>query len=707
MRRRSFLRTGLAAGGFAAACAAGRRAPLRELLAQGAPAERPVKRVLLIAKCHLDVGFIQTQAQVMRKYFEVYFPLAMQTAEQMRATGDRYVWTTGSWLLYEYLEQASAAERKEVEAAIARGDIDWHALPFNWQTEMIDRSMVNGAMGFSKTLDQRFGHTTTGAKMTDVPGHARGIIAPLEAAGVRMLDVGVNAASTPPDVPDVFLWKDPQGHSLAMLYHRHDYGSTLEIPGTDVAIAVEVRTDNSGPHTPAEIHATYARLRAQYPGATITACGLSAAATEIDRVRDRLPVVTEEIGDTWIYGVASDPVKVSRYREVARLRKAWIAQGQFATADATDLALLRRLLLAPEHTWGTDTKSYVDDDHYRPADLDKVLGQKNYQTMALSWQEKRDDIDAGITALPEALRMEAVARLAALAPREPRTDGMQVHDAAQPLVGKHYSLRMDPQSGAVVSLVAHGTGNDLASVTHSLALLTYQTLSAEEYAAYQAAYLKTHADWAPKDFGKPGIEAFGAVSQQWHPRVRQCWSARGAAEDRLVVELAMDDAAALATGNTAWPTRMYYEWTLPHAVPQVELTVSTFGKVANRMPEAMWLGFRPRGSGMEGGLGAEAWTLEKVDAPVGALDVIRGGGRSMHAVTNTVTYRPRAGGGMVLRTLDAPLVAVGECSPLNFSLEQPTLAGGVHVGLFNNAWGTNYIQWASGDWRYRFVLEGV
>ena len=29
--------------------------------------------------------------------------------------------------------------------------------------------------------------------------------------------------------------------------------------------------------------------------------------------------VTQEIGDTWIYGVPSDPLKVARYREVARL----------------------------------------------------------------------------------------------------------------------------------------------------------------------------------------------------------------------------------------------------------------------------------------------------------------------------------------------------------------------------------------------------
>src|SRR5690242_9955975 len=66
-----------------------------------------VKRVLVMFKCHLDVGFIDTQAAVIRKYFEQHFPKAIQIADTLRRSGEeRYVWTTGSWLLYEYLEQA-------------------------------------------------------------------------------------------------------------------------------------------------------------------------------------------------------------------------------------------------------------------------------------------------------------------------------------------------------------------------------------------------------------------------------------------------------------------------------------------------------------------------------------------------------------------------------------------------------------------------
>ncbi len=101
---------------------------------------------------------------------------------------------------------------------------------------------------------------------------------------------------------------------------------------------------------------------------------------------------TGEIGDTWIHGVASDPLKVARYREVARLRQNWIAQGKFAVGDATDVALLRHLLLEVEHTWGTDTKTWLDFDHYTPSDLAPMLDTKNYKVVQFSWQEKRQDL---------------------------------------------------------------------------------------------------------------------------------------------------------------------------------------------------------------------------------------------------------------------------------------------------------------------------
>ena len=340
MKRRSFLE-GLFAASALRPLAAAPFVPQEPAPAAPDPA---VKRVLVMFKCHLDVGFVDTQANVIRKYFDVYYPQAIRTAAALRQAGeDRYVWTTGSWLLYEYLERAAGADRKRMEQAVAAGDIAWHAIPFTWQTELMDRSLISGALGLSHSLDRRFGRVTTGSRMTDVPGHTRALVAPLVEHGVKLLNIGVNSASTPPDVPDIFDWKDPEGHSITVVYHPHDYGGIVRVPGSDLALAMEMRNDNSGPHTVEEIHKIYAGLRRQFPNAKVQASNLSEIANAVEPYRGGFPVVTAEIGDTWIYGVPSDPLKVARYRELARLRTEWIAGRKLAPGDAADLALSAQL----------------------------------------------------------------------------------------------------------------------------------------------------------------------------------------------------------------------------------------------------------------------------------------------------------------------------------------------------------------------------
>ncbi len=135
MKRRDFVKT-MTAVGTGLLLRPGSFAVQAQEAAEPDPS---VKRVMVMFKCHFDAGFIDTQANVVHKYFDQYFPHAIEIAHAANAGGKRrYVWTTGSWLLFEYLEQASAENRKTMEQAIHRGDIAWHALPFTWQTEMLE-----------------------------------------------------------------------------------------------------------------------------------------------------------------------------------------------------------------------------------------------------------------------------------------------------------------------------------------------------------------------------------------------------------------------------------------------------------------------------------------------------------------------------------------------------------------------------------------
>jgi hypothetical protein len=179
--------------------------------------------------------------------------------------------------------------------------------------------------------------------------------------------------------------------------------------------------------------------------------------------------------------------------------------------------------------------------------------------------------------------------------------------------------------------------------------------------------------------------------------VKGYWHEPGPGHQRIVTQLAIEDASTDARKLVAWPQSIWMELLVYEDQPLINISLTTFGKVANRMPEAMWFSFFPVWQP------GQAWSLTKVDQAVDPLDVVEGGGRRMHAVSENLTCRCGAEE-LHLRTLDAPLAAFAPQSPLNFSKALPDPRQGVHLGLYNNAWGTNYPQWASGDWRYRFSL---
>ncbi|MBN1639714.1 MAG: DUF5054 domain-containing protein, partial [Anaerolineae bacterium] len=377
-----------------------------------------IKTVHLVFKTHLDVGFTDLAAQVVRQYFDSFIPGALALADEMRARGgpERFVWTTGSWLIYEYLEQASTAERRRMEAAIALGDIAWHALPFTAASEAMSADLFRFGLSLSQRLDARYGRQTIAAKMTDVPGHTRAIVPLLAEAGVRMLHIGVNPASSAPDVPPAFVWRAPGGEEVVVLYSAGSYGTLHVIEGLDDALFIAHTNDNLGPPPVDNVVAIFEQVAAQFPGAEVRASTLDAFARVVWPARAALPVVTNEVGDSWIYGLGSDPIKVAQYRELLRLRETWLARG--VDPDALD-AFTRHLMLIPEHTWGLDEKVYLGDYvSYAPADLAKARDRdrvaedaipsefadfrrwakpdNTFSRFAASWQEQREYITMAV-----------------------------------------------------------------------------------------------------------------------------------------------------------------------------------------------------------------------------------------------------------------------------------------------------------------------
>ncbi len=57
---------------------------------------------------------------------------------------------------------------------------------------------------------------------------------------------------------------------------------------------------------------------------------------------------------------------------------------------------------------------------------------------------------------------------------------------------------------------------------------------------------------------------------------------------------------------------------IPKAEPVMKIAFYCFGKIANRLPEAMWLTFQPDGTE------SKNWTMEKSDYQLSPLSVVKG-----------------------------------------------------------------------------------
>ena len=77
-----------------------------------------------------------------------------------------------------------------------------------------------------------------------------------------------------------------------------------------------------------EILAYYEILRAEFPGAQIVGSTFDAYIEALTPFKDKVPIETMEIGDTWIQGIASDPRKMAEYRAVRRVMKQCLATGK-------------------------------------------------------------------------------------------------------------------------------------------------------------------------------------------------------------------------------------------------------------------------------------------------------------------------------------------------------------------------------------------
>lgn len=636
-----------------------------------------MKEIIILFKTHLDLGFTDMAETVYRRYMTEYIPAALRLAKQTRGKQERFVWTVGSWLFQQY--RTFTGDSPELEEAVSCGDIRWHGLPFTTHTEYMTPELFAYGLSLSQGLDRRYGTHTIAAKMTDVPGHTRAMVPLLAKAGVRFLHIGVNPASTVPAVPALFWWQAPGGERVLTMYNG-DYGELTPIGDSGTAVYFAHTGDNRGPQDVEQIQKVYEQLRAQFPEALLRAGTLEDVA-EVALRQDGLPVVTGEIGDTWIHGTGTDPAKTSAFRGLLRLAKELPEEAREAVYEA--------LLPVPEHTWGLDEKTHLSKTYavdfkgehgfFDRDTFEKERPSARFRLMERSWQEQRQYVRNGCAAFPEKMRAQAEDILAQVSRQPADLNGAQAITPGEPLKIGAFTVAVDP-SGALCRL--EWGGRTWADETHPLFRFLYEVFSEKEYDRFREQYVTSAADWAIEDFGKIGMDKANDRYRSWPMTLMGLWRR----DNTLIVK---GQAQPEAFERFGCPQA--FEMLLTFREGEIYGDFAWFRKPASRIAEALWLGFQPR---------AELKAVHKLGQWIDPVDVVDGGNKRMHATQDGVRWE-----GCSLRGVDTGLVSVGGPSLLRFSKEAPDTEKGVWFCLYNNVWGTNFPMWYDQDGRFRFVLS--
>lgn len=686
------------------------------------------KKLHVVFKTHLDIGFTDLAENVTTQYLTDFIPRALAIGEELPT---KFVWTTGSWLIDYYLNhpEVSKEEKIRMERGIKQGTIKWHGLPVTTQTELMDRRLFEYGLSISKTLDLKYSQNTVAAKMTDVPGHSIAIVPLMVKAGLKYLHIGVNASSAIPNVPEMFVWRAKDGSEI-IVHYAQDYGETFMRDGWQDMLYFAHSHDNAGPPKDAEeVTGIFAKLAKEYPDTDLVASSLDAFAEAAWAKKDTLPVIEEEIADTWIHGIASDPKKISDYEILLDLRDGWIDQGTMTVDSKEYRDFSGQLLLVAEHTWGGNGNVFLPDyRNYRIADFkearekDKVTFNHNRDTMDFadlsalistnieseadadrrsyrlyeaSWQEQRDYVTKAVATLSNKHRQEAVEAV-----NDKRTIIKSLENSPKDVTpGKTYQFNelnlAFSTTGGINQLEVNG--HSLLKDGKEFGKLSYERFDFANYSNFLSKYSRLTrwtSSWALVDFAKPGIEAYQEIRHEiLVPSIEQ--SSIKQQNDTVDVNF---DLIFKAHEQEQWgvPKKVRLNYQINLNTKEIAGTLKWNGKEANRMPEAYWL---------ETSLTVAnpyRWEMSKLNEKMSPYNVVVNGNRNMHALTKEGLTYQGIEGNLKINSFDAPLFSFGRRGLLHFDNQQPSLNDGIYVNLYNNTWGTNFPAWFEDDMLFRF-----
>lgn len=674
-----------------------------------------MKKVFVVSKTHLDLGFTDYAENIRQKYINKFIPQAISLANTVNSKSCKnFIWTTGSWILKEALENGTQEQKENLKNAIKSGNIAAHAYPFTTHTELLDEDTIDYGLSIVDEIDKISGRKTVAAKMTDVPGHTKAIVPMLAKHGIKLLHIGVNGVSAMPDVPECFLWKCC-GAEVIVIYSG-DYGGAFKCDLIDEVLYFDHTLDNHGAPSPEKVMNKLDKIKADFPDYEVSAATLDDYAEALWQVKDKLPVVEDEIGDTWIHGSAADPYKSAALRQLMRLKKKWLFDGSMKKGTEEYIGFTDNILCIAEHTCGMDTKPYFADyESYLKPDfqkarkrnriiikhpfrdfpfnilniINKIRFKSSYSIIEKSWQEQRKYIDKALSFLSAEHKNQAKKALSALIPDKPAVArNNQKFDG----VIKAFGFELELNSfGGIGKFVFDG--HDIVK-SNNKPFFEYRSYTSRDYDYWFNHYSRNvdeNSVWAYPDFGRPLLKyADGKYPEgSFYYEMESTSICEEETQLKIFVNLKCSDAICEKAGA---PRIVQIIYTLNS--DGLKFDVMWFGKDANRLTEAIFLHIYPY---------AEDFSLVKLGSEIDYRSTVSMGGRNLHAVEKCIVKNNF--GNFDFINYHSPLVSIGPGKILEYDNKIESMEkDGISYVLYDNVWGTNFPLWYEDNALFSFEI---
>ncbi|KAK3090828.1 hypothetical protein FSP39_014977, partial [Pinctada imbricata] len=685
-----------------------------------------------------ELGFINN---VLNKYFQEYFPRAIQLSAYLRGAeyNERFIYTTHPWLVSLYMDCPenlvlagiqlacpNATQKSAFVKAVQLGDITWHAGPMNMQFEMMDPSLTRFGLHLAVDLDRQFNITRKYRTLSqrDVPATTQSMIPLLKEFDIEAISVGVNAVTSPPAVPPVFQWEF-QNKSVIGIWHPGGYPddpgqiplipgglsrkNCATFPGVKHALCFAFRTDNSGPPlTPQEVLAYYEVARSQFPGAVVQASTFEDFVSTLYPIKSQLPLVTKEFGDTWIQGTSSDPRKVAEFRAFMRARTKCLSEDSACNLNDTCVYNSSRFILKlAEHTWGLS--SVFDKIHWTNDQFYSNMQNKSFGFLngSLSWKEQRNFTYLALSALGNhTLASTVKEELNMINAEKPSLHDYTLVDDQTSVLSCDNGFQFQFSNGGYLNkLVDPIYKKSWASAENPVGKLVYQSLNQSDFDYFSANY--PYGRRFELGIGKPNMSKNSlAKSLDWETNLVALYRKNGACSFIAHVEMSNPESMTYYGA----PLIVYIKYDAEKSQStDVAIEVQWFNKAPTRLPEAIYVVFQPMAL-----LPDQKWTMDKLGCIVDPLNVVQNGSQRHHAINDGVYYKTDKGAGLSIQSVDCALVNIltpeNGPSVIPLPLTPIKSVSGVAFNLLNNVWDVNYIFWypfevRDTDQKFRFNIK--